>query len=87
MPPMVRELMGALSLLFKRPASQPWTGEETRPLLIVAQRRNASTELQLIVNCRRRLPLEKKSSFPPTALALLENWDKVLAYAIQHLPR
>jgi hypothetical protein len=86
-PPMVVELKAALSAMFRRPADQAWMGEETRLLLAVAHRRSAATELQLIVNFRRRLTPEKKSSFPPTASALLENWDKILAYARQHLPR
>ncbi len=85
-PPMVFELKNALSLLFKRPAGV-WTDTETRLLLTVAQRRNATTELQLIVNYRRRLSPPKSHSFSPTALALLENWDRVFADARRHLPR
>jgi hypothetical protein len=85
-PPMAVELKAVLSALYKRPAGM-WTDAEGRWLMEVAKRRGVLTEIEVIRNCHRRLTPEKKSSFPTTASALLENWDRVLAYARQHMPR
>lgn len=77
-PSSMPDLKSALAILYKRPASQAWSYAEQCQLAEIVRRPDALAEFQIIVNYRRRMPLEDRKFFPQSLPRLLDSWNATL---------